>query len=112
MYSGREPAVRSVPFNTKDKKTIVYMKILFRTLKAILIICLAPVVFVSMVFGTLIIPFGLIIIDAIRYILIGHSNLALNYLGGDWWFEPADVGFGWVLSLLEQYDRIFRLDKK
>lgn len=83
------------------------MKVILRLIKAILIICLLPVVFISMTFGFLIIPFMLIIIDGIRYIFIGDSDLTSDFMFENGLFTIESVGYGWMVRIFELYDEKF-----
>lgn len=83
------------------------MKIILRLIKVILEICLLPFLFISMTFGFLIIPFMLIIIDGIRYVFIGDSDLTSDFMFEDGPFTMEEIGMGWVVSLSELYDKKF-----
>lgn len=83
------------------------MKIILRLIKIILIICLLPVVCISMAFGFLIIPFMLIIIDGIRYIFIGDSDLTSDFMFENGLFTVEGVGYGWMVRIFELYDEKF-----
>ena len=83
------------------------MKIILRLIKVILIICLLPVLCISMTFAFLIIPFMLIIIDGIRYIFIGDSDLTSDFMFENGLFTIEGVGFGWMVRIFELYDEKF-----
>lgn len=83
------------------------MKIILRLIKVILIICLLPFLFISMTFGFLIIPFMLIIIDGIRYVFIGDSDLTSDFMFENGLFTIEGVGFGWLVRIFELYDEKF-----
>lgn len=83
------------------------MKIILRLIKVILGICLLPFMILSLTFASLIMPFVLLIIDGIRYIFIGHSDLAHKFMFEDGPFTMEEIGMGWVVSLSELYDKKF-----
>lgn len=80
------------------------MEIIFRLIKVIMVICLLPVLCITMSFGFLIIPFILIIVDGIRYIFIGYSDLTSDFILENGLFTCEGIGFGWMVRLFELYD--------
>lgn len=80
------------------------MEIIFRLFKVILVICLLPVLCITMSFGFLIIPFILIIIDGLRYIFIGYSDLTSDFMLENGLFTSEGIGYGWMVRLFELYD--------
>ena len=83
------------------------MEIILRLIKAILIICLLPFLCISMTFAFVIIPLMLIIIDGIRYIFTGYSDLTSDFMFENGLFTIEGVGFGWMVRIIELYDEKF-----
>lgn len=86
------------------------MKIIFRLIKVLLVICLIPITFITSVIGHLIIPIALGLIDLFKYIFTGNAVLLKKYMCGDdsdnEIFLPIQKwSYVWVDNFIEWYNK-------
>lgn len=88
------------------------MKIIFRLIKILLVVCLIPIIIVTSMIGHLIIPIALGLIDLFKYIFTGNAVLLEKYICGS---EDANEIFSpiqkwsyvWADDFIEWYNKKF-----
>lgn len=88
------------------------MKIIFRLIKILLVVCLIPITFVTSAIGHLIIPIALGLIDLFKYIFTGNAVLLEKYICGgddsDEIFSPIQKwSYVWVDDFIGWYNKKF-----
>ena len=87
------------------------MKIIFRLIKILLVVCLIPIIIVSSAIGHLIVPIALGLIDLFKYIFTGNAVLLENYICGDdsdEIFSPIQKwSYVWADNFIEWYNKKF-----
>lgn len=88
------------------------MKIIFRLIGVLLVVCLMPIIIASSVIGLIIIPITLGLIDVFKYIFTGNAVLLEKYLwdddDSDEIFSPAQKwSYVWAYNFIEWYNKKF-----
>lgn len=87
------------------------MKIIFRLIKILLVVCLIPIIIVTSAIGHIIIPIALGLIDLFKYIFTGNGVLLEKYVCGndsDEIFSPIQKwSYAWVDNFIEWYNKKF-----
>lgn len=89
------------------------MKIIFRLIKILLVVCLIPIIIVTSAIGHIIIPIALGLIDLFKYIFTGNAVLLNKYAFGDdsneiFSFSPIQKwSYVWACNFIEWYDKKF-----
>ena len=89
------------------------MKIIFRLIKILLVICLIPIIIVTSAIGHIIIPIALGLIDLFKYIFTGNAVLLEKYMCGDdsdeiFSFSPIQKwSYVWACKFIEWYNKKF-----
>ena len=88
------------------------MKIIFRLIKILLVVCLIPIIIVSSAIGHLIVPIALGLIDLFKYIFTGNAVLLEKYICGDdigdEIFSPIQKwSYVWADNFIEWYNKKF-----
>lgn len=87
------------------------MKIIFRLIKILLVVCLIPIIIVTSAIGHLIVPIALGLIDLFNYIFTGNAVVFLGeYICGNSndIFSPIQKwSYVWADNVIEWYNKKF-----
>lgn len=86
------------------------MSVFFRLIKCFLIVCLFPILMVTLIGAYMIIPIILLTIDLFKYILTGQSDLTATYLFGEYPSLSEIISVGWAIYVVDRYNEKFLKD--